>query len=202
MAKFEAVLIGVMAFLVLGILALIATSSDVTQTESAQSASDVQTLLKEVESLPPESASVSSAVPAPGFEDVPEMIAIEEPESESEFELDPIRPQPESEPEVIEPTIVEVSLPPGSSVPGCEEENACYIPFSVSINVGDTVVWSNDDSAAHTVTSGTPSEGPDGAFDSSIFMSATTFEQTFSESGNYDYFCMVHPWMVGKIQVN
>ena len=72
----------------------------------------------------------------------------------------------------------------------------------VSINVGDTVVWSNDDSAAHTVTSGTPSDGPDGIFDSSIFMSATTFEQVFSESGNYDYFCMVHPWMVGQIQVN
>jgi len=202
MVKFEVALIGVMAFLVLGILALIATSSDVTQTESVQSASDALTLLKEVESLSQESASTSSAVPAPGFEDVPEMIVREDPESESEFELDPARPQPEPEPEVIEPTIVEVSLPPGSSVPGCEEENACYIPFSVSINVGDTVVWSNDDSAAHTVTSGTPSEGPDGVFDSSIFMSATTFEQTFSELGNYDYFCMVHPWMVGQIQAN
>jgi len=189
-----------MAFLILGILALIATSSDVTQTESVQSASDIQTLLKEVESLSPESAS-TSAVPAPGFEGVPEMIVIEE--SEPKIITEP-EPEPEIEPEreVIEPTIVEVSLPPGSSVPGCEEENACYIPFSVSINVGDTVVWSNDDSAAHTVTSGTLSEGPDGVFDSSIFMSATTFEQTFSESGNYDYFCMVHPWMVGQIQVN
>ena len=185
MVKFEVALIGVMAFLVLGILALIVTSSDVTQTESVQSASDAQTLLKEVESLSPESASTSSAVPAPGFEGIPEMIVIEE-----------------SEPKVIEPTTVEVSLPPGSSVLGCEEENACFIPFSVSINVGDTVVWSNDDSAAHTVTSGTPSDGPDGIFDSSIFMSATTFEQVFSESGNYDYFCMVHPWMVGQIQVN
>jgi len=200
MAKFEAVLIGVMAFLVLGILALI-TTSDVTQTESVQSASDVQTLLKVVESLSPESDSTSLTVPVPGFEDVPEMIVIEE--SEPKIITEP-EPEPEIEPEreVIEPTIVEVSLPPGTSVPGCEEENACFIPFSVSINVGDTVVWSNDDSAAHTVTSGTPSEGPDGVFDSSIFMSATTFEQTFSESGNYDYFCMVHPWMVGQIQVN
>jgi len=201
MGKFEAALVGVMAFLILGILALIATSSDEIQTESVQSAFDAQTLLKEVESFSPESSS-TLAVPAPGFEDVPEMIVREAPESESEFELDPARPQPESEPEVIEPTIVEVSLPPGTSAPGCEEENACYIPFLVSINVGDTVVWSNDDSAAHTVTSGTSSEGPDGVFDSSIFMSATTFEQTFSESGNYDYFCMVHPWMVGQIQVN
>jgi len=189
-----------MAFLILGILALIATSSDVTQTESVQSASDIQTLLKEVESLSPESAS-TSAVPAPGFEGVPEMIVIEESEPKIITEPEP-EPEIELEREVIEPTIVGVSLPPGSSVPGCEEENACYIPFSVSINAGDTIVWLNDDSAAHTVTSGTPFEGPDGVFDSSIFMSATTFEQTFSESGTYDYFCMVHPWMVGQIQVN
>jgi len=201
MGKFEAALVGVMAFLILGILALIVTSSDVTQTENVQSTSDAQALLKEVESLSPESSSTSSAVPAPGFEDVPEMIVIEE--SEPKIITEP-EPEPEIEPEreVIEPTIVEVSLPPGSSVPGCEEENACYIPFSVSINVGDTVVWSNDDSAAHTVTSGTLSDGPDGVFDSSIFMTGTTFKQTFSESGNYDYFCMVHPWMVGQIQVN
>ena len=37
------------------------------------------------------------------------------------------------------------------------------------------VVWSNDDTAAHTVTSGTPAEGPDGIFDSSMFMAGTTF---------------------------
>ena len=185
MVKFEVALVGVMAFLVLGILALIATSFDETQTESVQSVSDAQTLLKQVESLSPESTSTSLEVPAPGFEGIPEMTVTEEPE-----------------PEVIAPTVVEVSLPPGSAVPGCEEENACYIPFSVSIRVGDTIVWSNDDTAAHTVTSGLPAEGPDGIFDSSLFMAGTTFEHTFDEAGDYPYFCMVHPWMVGQIQVN
>jgi plastocyanin len=194
MGKFEVGLFGVMIFLVLGVLALIATSSDVTQTKSVESISDVQTLLKEVGSSPIESSPISSPVPAPGFEDVPEMIVKEEPEP---------KVIAEPEPEVIdEPTVVEVSLPTGSAVPGCEEENACYVPFSITINVGDTVLWSNDDSAAHTVTSGTPSDGPNGLFDSSIFMSAATFEHTFTESGIYDYFCMVHPWMAGQIQVN
>jgi plastocyanin len=69
------------------------------------------------------------------------------------------------------------------------------------VATGTTVTWSNDDTAAHTVTSGTP-EGSDGLFDSSIFMAGTSFEFTFDEAGTYDYFCMVHPWMTGIIHVN
>ncbi len=95
-----------------------------------------------------------------------------------------------------------VSMPSGTSVPGCEETNTCFIPSSVTINVGDTVSWSNDDTAAHTVTSGSPAAGPDGNFDSSLLMVGKTFDVTFDNSGSYDYFCMVHPWMVGEVQVN
>ncbi len=94
-----------------------------------------------------------------------------------------------------------VSMPSGTSVPGCEETNTCFIPSSVKINVGDTVSWSNDDTAAHTVTSGKPANGPDGNFDSSLLMVGKTFDVTFDNSGSYDYFCMVHPWMVGKVVV-
>jgi len=96
---------------------------------------------------------------------------------------------------------VTVSLPEGSSVPGCEETNECYIPYRVTVNPGDEVVWSNDDTAAHTVTSGTPAEGPDGIFDSSLFMAGNTFSHTFDTLGEYDYFCMVHPWMQGIVFV-
>tara|TARA_B100000809_G_scaffold235338_1_gene253462 strand:- start:397 stop:1323 length:927 start_codon:yes stop_codon:yes gene_type:complete len=107
---------------------------------------------------------------------------------------------------VVESTPVEfsnvISLPKGSGVPGCDETNECYIPFNVSASVGQEITWSNDDSAAHTVTSGTPSNGPDGNFDSSLFMSGGTFSITLDASGEYPYFCMVHPWMVGNISVN
>ena len=94
-----------------------------------------------------------------------------------------------------------VSLPEGTSVPGCEETDACYVPSSVNVGVGETVTWSNDDTAAHTVTSGTASGGPDGVFDSSLFAAGTTFSHTFEEEGTFDYFCMVHPWMVGAVTV-
>ena len=97
---------------------------------------------------------------------------------------------------------VSISAPAGSSVPGCEETNECFIPERVSVPAGETVTWSNDDTAAHTVTSGSAADGPDGVFDSSLFMAGTTFSHTFDEAGEYDYFCMVHPWMIGKVSVN
>ena len=95
-----------------------------------------------------------------------------------------------------------VSIPQGVGSPGCESTSECYLPYSLEIQVGDTVLWSNDDTAAHTVSSGNPTDGMDGIFDSSLFMSGTTFEFTFDESGEYPYFCMVHPWMTGEIIVN
>jgi len=105
-------------------------------------------------------------------------------------------------PQATGPMSVDVSIPTGTAVPGCEETNECWLPDNVSINAGDTVIWRNDDTAAHTVTSGSPTDGPDGTFDSSLFMAGATFEVTFDDSGSYDYFCMVHPWMQGNVQVN
>ncbi len=96
---------------------------------------------------------------------------------------------------------VEVSVPAGSSTPGCETTNECYIPAEVTIDAGSEVVWSNDDSASHTVTSGTPNDGPDGIFDSSLFLSGQTFSHMFEEEGEFPYFCLVHPWMQGTVIV-
>ena len=104
-------------------------------------------------------------------------------------------------PQAIGSMSFDVSIPTGTSVPGCEETNDCYLPVNVLINVSDTVIWHNTDTVAHTVTSGSPTAGPDGTFDSSLFMVGATFEVTFDDSGSYDYFCMVHPWMQGNVQV-
>jgi len=100
------------------------------------------------------------------------------------------------------PTTHTVDIPVGSSVPGCEENNACYLPANITINAGDTVEWVNADTAAHTVTGGSPADGPSGVFDSSLVMADATYTFTFEDAGMYDYFCMVHPWMVGTVTVN
>ena len=104
--------------------------------------------------------------------------------------------------ESSEPETVSVEIPKGTASPGCETSNACFSPASLTINAGDTVEWTNVDTAAHTVTGGSPANGPSGVFDSSLVMGGASFENTFDEAGSYDYFCMVHPWMVGNIQVN
>jgi len=95
----------------------------------------------------------------------------------------------------------EVIVPEGSQLPGCEDTDECWFPSVVTVDVGETVTWSNVDTAAHTVTSGSAADGPDGIFDSSLFMAGTTFEVTFDEEGTFDYFCMVHPWMAGAVIV-
>ncbi len=100
------------------------------------------------------------------------------------------------------PTTHTVEIPAGTSVPGCEETNACYSPADITINAGDTVEWVNVDTAAHTVTGGSPADGPSGVFDSSLVMANADYAFTFDDAGSYDYFCMVHPWMVGSVTVN
>jgi len=87
----------------------------------------------------------------------------------------------------------------GSSTPGCEPD--CFIPSTVVITVGGTVTWENTDTAAHTSSSGTPADGPDGVFDSSLVMAGASFSHTFDSAGTFDYFCMVHPWMTGTVIV-
>ena len=94
---------------------------------------------------------------------------------------------------------VEVVPVTGSASPGCEPE--CYDPSTVTIGAGGTVTFVNSDNAAHTSTSGTPTGGPDGVFDSSLMMIGGSFSVTLDNSGTYDYFCMVHPWMQGIIIV-
>jgi len=90
----------------------------------------------------------------------------------------------------------------GSSSPGCEINNSCFTPYQVSININDKVTWKNNDNSVHTVTSGTLSNGPDGAFDSEIIYSGNSFTVEFLYDGTYPYFCRVHPWMEGSVVVS
>jgi len=131
-----------------------------------------------------------------------EMVAEVEEEMVAEVEEEMVAEVEEEIEEPSGPQTVSVDMPSGTSVPGCEETNECFIPYEVTINVGDSVEWTNSDTAAHTVTGGSPADGPSGVFDSSLVLGGAQYAFTFEEAGNYDYFCMVHPWMVGNVQVN
>ena len=69
----------------------------------------------------------------------------------------------------------------------------------VTVAIGNTVSWVNHHEQVHTVTSGTPTGGPDGLFDSGIMSIKASFHQTFDTVGTFDYYCIVHPWMLGTV---
>ena len=87
----------------------------------------------------------------------------------------------------------------GSSTPGCEPD--CFLPSTVTIGVGGMVTFANNDSAAHTSTSGSGADGPSGVWDSSLVMMNSAYTTPALDAGEYPYFCMVHPWMEGTVIV-
>ena len=69
------------------------------------------------------------------------------------------------------------------------------------------VTWVNDDTAPHTVTSGTVDRDtptPDGRFDSGIMNPGDSFPFVFDSAGEYPYYCSIHPWMAkqGHLRLN
>ena len=93
-----------------------------------------------------------------------------------------------------------VEIPTGSSYMG---SNTHYIPEEISVNVLDTVIWTNGDSVFHTVTSGSLQEGHDDRFDSEYIPPTETFSYQFLEKdvGKVSYFCTIHPWLSGIVNV-
>ncbi|MDC0638462.1 cupredoxin domain-containing protein [Nitrosopumilus sp.] len=84
-------------------------------------------------------------------------------------------------------------------------ETGCYTPSVLTIKSGTIVTMTNTDTTGvHTFTSGTV-DGftpiPDGMFDSEVLMPGDAYERKFSQKGTYDYYCMLHTWMTGKIIV-
>ncbi len=99
-------------------------------------------------------------------------------------------------------TITTVSIVVGASVP---TNGKFFEPDIVATTVGSMVTWNNDDSLLHTVTSGVVEDNspkPDGRFDSGIMKAGDSFPFVFDAAGEYPYYCMVHPWMTGKVTVN
>jgi plastocyanin len=92
-------------------------------------------------------------------------------------------------------TATSVSIVPGSSTLTTD----AFSPNPIQVAVGTTVTWTNNDAEPHTVNAG-GNATPSGLFDSYI-PPARTFEYTFTEAGEYPYFCILHPNMVGTVVV-
>ena len=71
-----------------------------------------------------------------------------------------------------------------------------FKPSSLTINVGDSVVWTNKDSVQHTVTSDSGNE-----LKSSSLSNGGSYSHTFLIPGTYPYHCAPHPYMKATITV-
>ena len=73
--------------------------------------------------------------------------------------------------------------------------NFAFAPADITVTVGETVMWTNTDSASHTVTA------DDGSFDSGGIGPGATFTQAFTTAGTHTYHCTIHPSMTGTVTV-
>jgi plastocyanin len=68
-------------------------------------------------------------------------------------------------------------------------------PDALTVPVGTTVTWTNNDGDAHTVVA------KDQTFSSPALAKGQTFSYTFTKAGKYDYLCSIHPFMVASVTV-
>lgn len=88
-----------------------------------------------------------------------------------------------------------ILIPAGSFTP----DVLAYDPYHAVVSAGSEIVWTNDDTVAHSVTSG---KDPDGLFYSGLIDVGAEFSVTLDDAGEYPYFCALHPWLTGIITVN
>lgn len=94
------------------------------------------------------------------------------------------------------------ATPPASGSTGGEStgatavsiSNFAFDPASVTVKVGGTVTWTNNDSPTHTITG-------DGGLDSGDVANGGTYSKTFDKAGTYKYHCTIHPNMTGEVIV-
>ncbi len=99
---------------------------------------------------------------------------------------------------------VSVAMLPGSWEPqdlgdpaefANDESPVDYSTNILTVPVGTTVVWVNEDDQVHTVTE------VNGEFDSGLLNPGDSWAMTFDAPGEYEYFCIPHPWMRAKVIV-
>ena len=73
--------------------------------------------------------------------------------------------------------------------------NMAFTPATITVTVGATVTWKNNDNMTHTVTA------DDNSFDSGNIGTGSSFAKTFSTAGSFLYHCTIHPSMTGTVIV-
>lgn len=78
---------------------------------------------------------------------------------------------------------------------GVTIQNYAFTPPTISVPVGATVTWVNNDPVAHTASSDT------GVWDSGVIQPGASYSHTFTQAGTFTYHCRIHPSMMGVVMV-
>jgi len=70
-----------------------------------------------------------------------------------------------------------------------------FTPADITVNAGDTVIWTNEDSTTHTV------ESSDGTLRSDELSNGDKYEHKFTKAGKFNYICGIHHSMQGSVTV-
>lgn len=140
----------------------------------------------------PVAAAPSETVP-PTATEVPEVAMEATAVVEVETPLQASTPEPPTS-TPVPPTATPEPLEITSPIQDFELEN-------LVVKVGMTVTWVNEDSAPHTVTSGTPPNRFSNLWDSPNMDRGQNFTFTFERAGEFAYFCKIHPFMIATVTV-
>lgn len=91
----------------------------------------------------------------------------------------------------------EQAAPAAASTKSVEAMDYKFTPATLSIAVGDTVTWTNHDTAPHNIV---VTDGPE-KFTSPTLQTGQTFSHTFTQAGTYSYYCSIHPDMKATLTV-
>ena len=95
---------------------------------------------------------------------------------------------------IASPTLTPITTPTPAH-DNVDISGFAFVPSTLTVSVGTTVTWTNNDSVSHTVTSN------DNLFESGNLAKGATFSHTFNQKGTFNYHCSIHPSMTGKIIV-
>lgn len=89
------------------------------------------------------------------------------------------------------PSLIAATAP----APTIEITKFAFAPKEITVAPGTKIVWTNSDEVPHTVTA------RDKSVDSKALDTGDKFEHTFTEEGDFQYFCTVHPFMTGVVHI-
>jgi amicyanin len=107
--------------------------------------------------------------------------------------MTPGMPGMQTPPPSASATVPESPAPQGGTAVSISDFK--FNPATLTIPVGTTVTWTNQDEEPHTVAA------KDGSFHSPGMDTHATYSFTFTTPGSYDYICSIHPFMTGTVVV-